>query len=151
MNFIDPTREQFKAIYGLSSDQPVSMLNLLKFREQANYGPGVIEHSVQPISGRDAYERYSAEAESVFRYVGGRQLWLGQPLVTIIGPSDEHWSLAFIAFYPTVQAFLDMVKSAEYQRATRHRSAALLDGRLICCSQLQAGKSFSPSSYLLPK
>lgn len=151
MNFTNPTREQFKALYGLSGDQPAHMLNLLRFRDHAQYGPTDIELAGAQLSGRDAYQRYSAEAEKTFRSVGGTQLWIGQPLATLIGPTDEPWSLAFVACYPTVQAFIDMVKSEEYQRATRHRSAALADSRLIVCSPLQAGSSFAPLAYLPSK
>lgn len=151
MNFTNPTREQFKAIYGLSSEQPAHMLNLLRFRDQAQYGPADIEMAEAQISGRDAYQRYSAEAEKIFRSVGGKQLWIGQPQATLIGPPDELWSLAFVAYYPTVQAFIDMVKNEEYQRATRHRTAALADSRLIVCSPLQAASSFAPLNYLPSK
>ncbi len=148
MNFINPTREQFKAIYGLSGDQPAHMLNLLRFRERAEYGPADAELAEDHISGHEAYQRYSAEAEGIFRGVGGTQLWIGQPQATLIGPADEPWSLAFVACYPTVQAFIDMVKSLEYQSAARHRTAALADSRLIVCSPLQAGRSFAPLAYL---
>lgn len=151
MNFTNPTREQFKAIYGLSGDQPAHMLNLLRFRDQAEYGPVDTELVNARLSGRDAYQRYSAEAEKIFRSVGGTQIWIGQPQATLIGPNDEPWSLAFVACYPSVQAFIDMVKNEEYQSATRHRTAALADSRLIVCSPLQAGDSFAPAAYLTSK
>lgn len=148
MNFTNPSREQFKAIYGLSADQPAHMLNLLRFREHAQYGPADIEVAEARLSGRDAYQRYSEEAGKIFRGVGGTQLWIGQAQATLIGPTDEPWSLVFVACYPTVQAFIDMVKNEAYQRATRHRTAAVADSRLIVCSPLQASSSFAPSTYL---
>ena len=147
MSFINPAREQFKALYALRDDQPVCMLNLLRFRDLALYEQTEAGTPPGPISGREAYERYSAEAQDVFHRAGGQQLWIGLPQTTLIGPADEPWSLAFVAFYPTTKAFLEMVKSPQYQSATRHRTAALSDSRLIVCSQLQAGRSFSPLSY----
>lgn len=148
MNFINPTREQFKTIYGLSDDQPAHMLNLLRFRDQAEYGPTDPEQKSSHVSGYEAYRRYSSEAEPIFRSVGGTQVWIGQPRTTLIGSGDEVWHLVFIACYPTVQAFIDMVKNEAYQRATRHRTAAVLDSRLILCSPLKASASFAPVEYL---
>lgn len=148
MNFVNPTREQFKEVYGLSSDDAVFMLNLLRFRCVAEYQEVDLEHAAPSVTGRFAYEKYSEEVEAVFSAAGGRQIWIGQPKITVIGPQDESWNLTFIAYYPTVQAFVNMVKTDIYQRATRHRTAALQDSRLICCSELRPGRSFSPHSYL---
>jgi len=150
MQFINPTREQFKAIYGLPAGQPVSMLNLLKFREQAQYQDTDVEAGAAPISGREAYEKYSASAEPVFRRVGGRQTWIAQPQGVLIGSGEETWDLAFAAYYPSPQAFAEMVKSEDYQAATRHRTAAVVDSRLIVCRDLLAGNSFAPVRYLTP-
>jgi uncharacterized protein (DUF1330 family) len=147
MTYSNPTREQFKFLYSLPSDKPVCMLNLLKFRDRASYERAEASDPQPAISGREAYERYSAEAESAFRRAGGHQMWLGQPMATVIGPTDPSWDLVFVAYYPSVRSFLEMVKSPEYQGATRHRTAALADSRLIGCSELSAGSSFAPMSY----
>lgn len=149
MQFINPTREQFKAIYGLPSSQAVSMLNLLKFHEHARYQEGDVEAAAPLISGREAYEKYSAAAEATFRKVGGSQIWIGQPRSVFIGSNEESWDLAFVAYYPSPQAFAEMVKSENYQNAARHRTAAVADSRLIVCNDLLAGNSFAPLEYLI--
>lgn len=141
---VNPTREQFKQLLGLDADQPLAMLNLLRFREQAHYVGDALPESGMSLSGRQAYERCSQCAESAFRRAGGRQLWIGQPVVGVIGPEAGQWDLAFIAWYASPSAFVTMVKSEEYQQAARHRTAALLDSRLIACRTLRAGSSFSP-------
>lgn len=148
MPFINPTREQFKTIYGIPDGQPISMLNILRFHEQARYEQPEGSTIPQAISGREAYEKYSAAAQLVFQKVGGHQTWIGQPQGIIIGSGDEAWDLAFVAFYPTAQAFAEMVKSEEYQRAAKHRTAAVADSRLIVCAPLRAGSSFAPAEYL---
>ena len=145
MPFVNPTREQFKSIYGIPDGQPVGMLNLLKFREQAQYAEGDADAS-PAVTGREAYERYSAAAEEVFRKSGGRQSWIGKPQAGLIGPGDESWDLAFVAYYPSAKAFTEMVKSEAYQSASRHRTAGVADARLIVCSYLEAGPSFAPRS-----
>ena len=143
MSYVDPTREQFKAIFGLPLDRPVHMINLLRFREFAAYRDSDSE-AHEKVSGREAYRRYGTEAAPYFGKVGGKQLWIGAPELMLIGPQDERWDLAFVAYYPTAQAFVDMLRNPDYQRATRHRTAALADSRLIRCAGLEAGVGFNP-------
>jgi uncharacterized protein (DUF1330 family) len=140
---IDPTREQFKAIFGLPLDRPVHMINLLRFREFAAYRDSDPDAG-EKVSGREAYRRYGAEAAPHFGKVGGKQLWMGAPELMVIGPQDERWDLAFVAYYPSAQAFIDMLRNPDYQRATRHRTAAVADSRLIRCAGLEAGLGFNP-------
>jgi uncharacterized protein (DUF1330 family) len=144
MASINPSRERFKALYSLPLDRPVHMLNLLRFRPVAAYQPGDPEHGAAPVPGAEAYRRYSDEAGPIFAAVGGTQLWIGMPELTLIGPDDEAWDLAFIAVYPTGQAFIDMVKNPDYNRATRHRTAAVTDSRLVRCALAAPGRTFQP-------
>lgn len=141
---VNPTREAFKAIFGLPLDQPVLMLNLLRFKARAEYAPNDPEHGQPEVSGAEAYARYSAAATPTFDRVGGTQFWIGRPELTLIGPADETWDLAFIARYPTAQSFVDMLRDPDYQRATRHRTAATADSRLIRCAGLKPGATFQP-------
>ena len=64
--------------------------------------------------------------------------------LTLIGPAEENWDLAFIARYPTAQSFVDMLRDPDYQRATRHRTAATADSRLVRCAGLKPGATFQP-------
>jgi uncharacterized protein (DUF1330 family) len=119
------------------------MLNLLRFRDHAIYAPDDPEHG-RTLTGEQAYALYSREAFPFFSAVGGAQHWIATPDVTLIGPADETWHLAFIAAYPSGQAFLDMVRNPDYQRATRHRTAGVADSRLIRCAPAAAGAGFLP-------
>ncbi len=58
-------------------------------------------------------------------------MWVGTPELTVIGPPDEQWDLAFIAEYPSVDAFVAMLRDPDYRNAVRHRQAAVADSRLI--------------------
>jgi uncharacterized protein (DUF1330 family) len=141
---INPTREQFKAIFGLPLDAPVQMLNLLRFQPLARYAPGDPEADAAPVTGRAAYARYSREATPIFVAVGGKQVWIASPELVLIGPTEETWDLVFVAAYPSAQAFVDMVRNPEYQRAVRHRTAAVADSRLIRCAPAVPGTTFLP-------
>jgi uncharacterized protein (DUF1330 family) len=144
MSYVDPAREQFKAIFGLRLDQPVHMINLLRFRDFAAYRHSDPEAGEKPVAGAEAYRRYGTDAAPHFAEVGGKQLWIGAPELMLIGPQDERWHLAFVAYYPTAQAFVDMLRNPDYQRATRHRTAAIVDCRLIRCAGLEMGTGFNP-------
>ena len=135
--YVDPEREQFDAFKALPRDEPVAMLNLVRFREQAAYADG------REATGAEAYAAYGRESAPVFRRVGGEILWRGRPDVMLIGPADKQWDLVFIARYPTAAAFLEMVTDPDYLEAVKHRQAAVLDSRLIRTAELPLGGDFA--------
>lgn len=130
---VDPMREAFDAFKALPRDQPVAMLNLIRFRERAAYPP---DHELagQAMGGAEAYRRYGEASGPVFTHVGGTIVWRGRPELVLIGPADERWDSAFLARYPTAAAFLEMVTDDDYRRAVLHRQAAVADSRLLRCS-----------------
>ena len=141
--YVNPTRESFKAIFDLPQDRPVMMLNLLRFRDRAEYASDDPEAG-DDVSGAEAYRRYSAEATPIFASLGGSQAWIGRPELMLIGPEAERWDLAFVAHYPTAEAFVTMLKTPAYQHAVRHRNAAVADSRLVRCTEEKPGATFMP-------
>ncbi|MEN8819676.1 MAG: hypothetical protein ABF271_01060 [Abyssibacter sp.] len=126
---IDPTPADLKRIAAdIPLDTPVTMLNLLRFRDQAEYPAGSEQ---RPCSGRAAYARYSEIAIRHVRAVGGEPVVMADVLGRFIGPDSEDWDEMLLVRYPSLSAFLDMVGNADYQAGAVHRSAALLDARLI--------------------
>jgi uncharacterized protein (DUF1330 family) len=125
MDYVDPTRDRFKAMMTLPDDGPIHMLNLIRLREHAAYPDG------RAATGAEAYRAYGRESAPVFKRVGGRIAWSGDFRLMLIGPEDGALDVAFIAEYPSAAAFGEMVKDPEYQRAVVHRQAAVLDSRLI--------------------
>src|SRR3990167_1009215 len=128
---IDPTKEDFALFKELPRDEPIHMLNLVKLRERAAYADG------RQATGLDAYRAYGRESGPVFRRLGGRQVWIGKPQLTLIGPRSERWDIAFIAEYPSGAAFIEMLRDPVYREAVKHRQAAVEDSRLI---RMQPGK-----------
>jgi uncharacterized protein (DUF1330 family) len=118
------------------------MINLIRYRSIAAY-PADHPRAGEALSGRDAYRLYGAEAAPAFEAVGGRQIWAGGPDLVLTGPADERWDAAFIAEYPNVQAFLDMLRRPDYQLAVVHRTAAVEDSRLIRSLPRTAGRGFT--------
>ncbi|MBU1347982.1 MAG: DUF1330 domain-containing protein [Alphaproteobacteria bacterium] len=142
---IDPTKAAMTAFRELPSDRPIAMINLLRFRDRADY-PADHAKADAGLTGAEAYSAYGKGAAAPFDRVGGEQLWLGRPEITLIGPAEEAWDLAFIARYPTAQAFADMLRDPEYQAAVIHRQAAVADSRLIRCEPALPAAGFGESA-----
>ncbi|WP_405227072.1 DUF1330 domain-containing protein [Lentisalinibacter sediminis] len=134
--YIDPERDQFDAFKNLPRDQPILMLNFLRFRDKAAYADG------REATGAEAYAAYGRDSGPIFQRVGGEIVWRAKPELMVIGPSDKHWDLVFVARYPTAGAFLEMVTDPDYQKAVKHRQAAVADSRLIRMSEADEGEGF---------
>jgi len=140
-SFVDPTSERFAEFRSMASPGPIQMLNLIRFRDQAAYPDGH-EQAGKGLSGAQAYGLYGRAAGPVLARVGGRQILLARPELTLIGPADERWDLFFIAQYPDVDAFVSMIRDDEYRRAVVHRQAAVADSRLVRMQPSSSGVRF---------
>jgi len=129
MPTIDPTPESFKAMFtAVPAETPVVMLNLLRFRKRAVYRSGAKQPS---RSGIEAYAEYSRLVWPCLQAVGGKALWRAKAHHALIAPADESWDELLLVEYPSIEAFAEMITSEEYQRIVFHRTAALLDSRLV--------------------
>lgn len=110
------------------AEKPVVMLNLLHFADQAHYP---LEQDAEPCTGMEAFMRYGSAVTPLIEAYGGEQLWQGAQRSMLIGPDDKDWHLVVLVKYPSAQAFVDMVTCEAYQAIVYHRTAALVDSRLI--------------------
>ncbi|MEM7157546.1 MAG: DUF1330 domain-containing protein [Myxococcota bacterium] len=126
----DPTADSFRALKeDTPADTPIVMLNLLRFREQAQY-PSGSEHA--PCSGAQAYARYGAHALPAVKAAGGEVVFRGRAVAFPVALPGERWDEVLLVRYPSIAAFFGMVMAPDYQAESIHRTAALLDARLIC-------------------
>jgi uncharacterized protein (DUF1330 family) len=133
MPSVEPTPTQMqRLLQDIARPGPVVMINLLRYREHANYPVGF---DASPCSGREAYQRYSAVAVVKVAEVGGKILWVGAVKASVIAPEGEEWDDAILVQYPSRAAFAEMVARPDYQAAAPHRTAALADSRLILTEQ----------------
>ena len=130
-------KESFDRFKSLDRPGPIHMLNLVHLKETADYSDG------REATGVEAYEAYGRETQPILERLGGRIVWRGRMEHMLIGPKDEVWDLCFIAEYPSVQAFIDMIYDPEYRSAMIHRQAACADSRLIRMAPQDAGGNFA--------
>ncbi len=128
---IDPTADQVRTLRDAGRNGPVVMLNLLKFRENANYDDGEI------VSGAAAYARYQhAFTVTVGDISQAEVLYEGKVEQVFIGmanTSETDWDMALIVRYPSRQHFLAMMAAPGYRDALRHRYAGLERTVLLQC------------------
>ena len=128
MPTVNPTLEQMARFGREAPDaEPIVMLNLLRFRDVADYGAG----GPQGSSGKSAYGRYSKAVTPLLFEVGGCPLWMGKARAGVIAPEGESWDEVLLVQYPSRAAFMRMVESDAYRAIMHHRTAALADSRLI--------------------
>jgi uncharacterized protein (DUF1330 family) len=141
MSYIDPDRQAWEIFKSLPKDEPIQMLNLVKLKPLADYPEGHPDHG-KGLSGLDAYRAYGRTTAPIFARLGGRQIWAGRPQVMVTGPQSEAWDLAFIAEYPSSEAFIAMVRDPDYRQLVLHRTAGVEDSRLLRLSPVTPGEGF---------
>ena len=134
--FIDPTKATFAAFRENDRPGPIHMLNLVRLHAQARYPDG------RKATGAEAYAAYGRDSGPVFSRLGGRIAWQGRFELMLIGPTEERWDICFIAEYPSVAAFVEMIRDPVYREAVKHRQAAVADSRLIRLAPLKPGNNF---------
>ncbi|MDB5480272.1 MAG: hypothetical protein JWO83_1325 [Caulobacteraceae bacterium] len=124
-NAVYPGPAQAAAFFGLPENGPFVMVNLLKFKDKAEYADG----SESELSGREAYERYGVEVTKLIESIGGRIRYSGPVAGLMIGEVEDLWDYVALAEYPSLEAFRTMATSPG-MRAIEHHRAAGLAGQL---------------------
>jgi uncharacterized protein (DUF1330 family) len=126
-NALYPAADRIADLTVDSSGQPVVMLNLLKFREHAQYADG----RPSDLSGRDAYMLYGDKMQQLVEREGGRIVFSGAILSLVIGTVEDIWDTAALVEYPSSAAFAKIVTSPEVAAIAVHRAAGLAGQLLI--------------------
>ena len=121
MPAFQPTADQFRAFRDDPHDGPVSQVNLLKFREKAEYADG----RETDLSGVEAYALYGAAVSKILVNLGGGGMFNAKVERLVLGEVEELWDSIAIAMYPNRQAMIEMMQSEEYQAIHHHRDAGL--------------------------
>lgn len=128
-NVLQPTGDQVRAFRDRATDEPIAMLNLLKFKEKADYE----DDRPCELSGAEAYKLYAESFREIMEPRGVRILYAGAPRGVLIGGGDDLWDEVAIIQYPNTQVMLEMLRDKTYQQAQLHRAAGLQGQLLIEC------------------
>ena len=116
---IYPNKEQIEELMKGPPDQPVVMVNLLKFKDRADASEG-------DASGQEAYGRYGTEMRKFVESKGGRFIWAGRVDSKVIGEDgDPEFDVVALVEYPSRQKFIEIATSNHVGEIGKHRSAGL--------------------------
>ena len=106
----------------LNPDEPFIMVNLLKFKEKAEYKKDEVESD---LSGAEAYQKYLDEVKPLLENEGARLVNDLDIFDLLIGKVEELWDRILLVRYPSKQAFQKILTSQEFRAAQKHRFAGL--------------------------
>ena len=102
-------------------DGPVFMVNLLKFKEKAEYADG----RETDLTGHQAYQLYGIGVAGLIPEFGGRLFFMSDVTFLSLGQVEELWDEVAIAAYPNRDALFRMSRSDEWRALAVHREAGL--------------------------
>lgn len=128
-NQVTPSREQFiHFMKNYPTDEPVVMVNILKFKAQSGTGEE---------SGEAAYARYLENVTPMVHDIGGRLIWSGKVNMTVIGDYDDQPDMILIVEYPSAAKFVQMSTTEAYRAIADDRELSLTYGGLLASSTEQ--------------
>jgi hypothetical protein len=107
-------------------DGPIYMLNLMAYREQADYG----ETGEPTISGREADDRYAPT--DVLAEIGAAVVFFGD-----VEAGSEPWDRVAVVRYPSRRSFIEMQSRKDFQDKHVHKEAGM--ARTIVMGTLPRG------------
>jgi hypothetical protein len=121
MNKVYPNKEQIKGFMEPASEEPICMVNLLKFKEKAEYEDG----RDTDLTGREAYALYEEGVKKLLQEIGGGIGFEGDVERLALGEVEELWDVVGLAVWPSRGAMFEVMQSPEMQAISVHRSAGL--------------------------
>ena len=109
------------AEFALGDDDPILMVNLLKFKDKAEYEDGRATN----LTGREAYEIYVTETREHLANVGAELILGGEVNGLLLGDVEELWDAFGVARYPSRKAMIAMARNPAYIESEKHRAAGL--------------------------
>ena len=120
-NSVRPNEEQLAGFLEPGPDGPIYMVNLLKFKNRAEYEDG----RETDLTGEQAYGIYGAAVSKLLQKFGGAAMFSASVERLMLGEVEELWDKVAIAMYPSRAAMMEMMRSEEMQEIGVHRAAGL--------------------------
>lgn len=124
-NRVTSSKQQMAEFNENGQEEPIYMLNLLKFKAKAAY----VDKRTTQLTGEEAYSIYAQEVQNFIEDVGGKSIFAGNINRLMLGEVEELWDKVGIVMYPSRKAMLKMVTNPDYLKSAEHRTAGL-EGQL---------------------
>ena len=124
-NKLIPNEDQINGLLENSEIGPISMVNLLKYKDKAIYEDGRDTN----LTGEEAYGLYAMEVINFVEKYGGEFIFAGKVSWLMLGEVEDLWDAVAIAKYPNRKALIEMTMDPGYQKIHVHRDAGL-EGQL---------------------
>jgi uncharacterized protein (DUF1330 family) len=131
-----PRYGQINQQYGLElaatspqDDGPVWMVNLMQYREVADYGDGEISEK----SGREADDEYTPTGP--LAAIGAEIVYAADVEIQLLG-DGKPWDRVGIVKYPSRRAFIEMQSREDFQAAHKHKDAGMERTIVIGCQPM---------------
>ena len=113
-----------------ADDGPVWMVNLMKYKERAEYADG----SDGGRSGREADDEYTPTGP--LKAVGAKIVYVAEVDATPLGDGTQ-WDRVAIVKYPTRRAFIEMQERKDFQDKHVHKEAGMDKTFVIGCQPME--------------
>ncbi len=134
--YLTPTQQAGRELIRRGLQGELIMLNLLRFRETADYSTAPELAPESHIRGAEAFDRYLRHTLPFLHQSGGDLLFLASGGSFLIGPEHERWDRVMLVRQSSVESFLAFAENQQYLAGLGHRTAALEDSRLLPLSQI---------------
>lgn len=111
-------------------DGPVWMVNLMKYKEVANYADG----NPSGISGKEADDRYAPT--KILHEIGAEVSFFGDVEMQLLG-DDVKWDRIGVVKYPTRRSFIDMQSRQDFKGKHEHKEAGMEFTFVIGCQPME--------------
>lgn len=122
VNEVMPTsRERIEEMMESGPDGPIYMVNLLKFKDRAEYEDG----RETDLTGEEAYAIYGQGVAELLPQYGAKITFAADVTFLALGQVEDLWDEVAIAEYPNRAALFEMSTSDEWRALAVHRTAGL--------------------------
>jgi uncharacterized protein (DUF1330 family) len=122
VNEVMPTSgERLAEMMEPGPDGPIFMVNLLKFKDKAEYEDG----RETDLTGYEAYQLYGSAVVGLLPEFNGEFVFAGDVTFLALGQVEELWDEVAIVKYSSRGDLLAMSSSDAWQEAAVHRTAGL--------------------------
>jgi len=139
MHGTEPTQAQLAALEttaGGGNDGPFTMVNLIKYKDQAIYPE---DYNGPARTGREAYAHYTGTVGPLIYALGGSVAFQQDRELLFVGDATADADEVIIVNYPSRKAYLNMFHSSAYQNVIVHRKAGLAWRVLYQCTAMERG------------